>query len=99
MLPSVWISDWFQILDQVICATFIVLQVPVRQHVSNDLEMPAKSRFKVPKMSNHSETSFMSSCFVFFQKKEAFNKSPIEIGPKLRCISMHSADMFHLAKL
>ena len=64
-------------------------QIPVRQHVSNDLEMPAKSRFTVPKMSNHSETSFMSSCFVFFSKKEAFHKSPIEIDPKLRCNEMH----------
>jgi len=37
----------------------------------------------------------------FKNKKEAFNKSPIEIGPKLRCmslLSMHLADMF-LAKL
>ena len=38
-------SDWFQLSNQVISTLFIVLQIPVRQHVSNDLEMPAKSCF------------------------------------------------------
>ena len=64
--------------------------------------MPAKSCFMGTNMSKHAEPPFMSS-FMLIQKwiqkttaeqhlknkKEAFNTSPIEIGPKLRCNEMH----------
>ena len=136
MLPSIWIQIgcWFQLSNQVISTLFIVLQIPVRQHVSNDLEMPAKSCFMgtnmtCPNIPNPlSRLHALRRCrFILIQKwilktiaeqNKTINKKrltdrrwkgsveskkgPIEIGPKLRCVSilsMHSADMFHLAKL